>query len=366
MILSSVKITVYPKDQSLNAKWFVCYSISGGPRQKKYGKLNKLPTVDERLQEVQRLILEIESEIENPVVYSNKQVNRMVQLLTAEFESRCLFIKKKSAVTYRSVFNEYIRWLRFQHNAEDVKTLGLGKAFIKYLQKKGLSPTRINFYRETLKSFYSKSKELKHENAFEDVPKMREHRVSAKFFTKYQQMELEEQIQAVHPQLWLACKMMYFLLLRPGDELRLIKIQEINLHDQLARVTGTDAKNDKTLSVRIPDEFIADLLFLKQYPPEYYVFGSKGIPGPVAHTKKYFPDKHQAILRNLKYNTDLYKFYSWKHTGAAMYYMATKDIKGLKEQGRWHSLDMVQEYLKNIGVVDLEEIKTKFPGIGVL
>ncbi len=41
-----------------------------------------------------------------------------------------------------------------------------------------------------------------------------------------------------------------------------------------------------------------------------------------------------------------------------------KDIKALKEQGRWHSLDMVNEYLKNLGALDFDSIKADFPVLG--
>jgi len=47
-----------------------------------------------------------------------------------------------------------------------------------------------------------------------------------------------------------------------------------------------------------------------------------------------------------------------------MYYKATKDIKGLKEQGRWHSLDIVNEYLKNLGALGNEKLSKSFPSIG--
>ncbi len=364
MEASTLKINLYPKSHSLFHTWYIEYSINGGVRKKKYGRLNHLPTVTERLREADRLRKIIEEENSSEIVLSSKKVNELLDILSAQFESHALSLKKKSEQTYRSKFDEFCRWMRLYRNMEEVRRLGLATAFIKYLKAKELSATTINTYIETISMLYASSKKLKEENPFDDIKKLREYRKSAKYFSAIQQRELSIEIPNRDPQLWLACQMQYYMLLRPGTELRLLKIQEIDLDEQTARITADDAKNDYTMTVRIPDEFLPQLQFLRNYPDHYYVFGSKGVPGEIAHNKKYFPDRHQAILRQLHYNVDLYKFYSWKHTGAAMYYLATKDIKGLKEQGRWHSLDMVQEYLKNLGILDMEEVKSKFPPVG--
>lgn len=61
--------------------------------------------------------------------------------------------------------------------------------------------------------------------------------------------------------------------------------------------------------------------------------------------------------------TGRYGFYSWKHTGAVMAVKGGINIKDLQLQLRHHSLDMVNEYLKNLGVTDSERLLNHFPGI---
>lgn len=364
MKYNAVKLKVYPLDQNLSTTWFIQYRVNGGKPQKKYGALNKLATLPEKLNEVARLARLIRRESDALPDYSNKDITVQIQTLSDAFEVRKLFIKKKTIQTYQSKLEGYVRWLRTERNEQEIEKLGLGLAFLKYLQTKNLSGTTLNTYRDFLNSLYKNCKELKSENPFSEIKKFREQRVSAKYYSKNQQDILRKEITRVNPQLWLACQMSYYLLLRPGDELRLIKVEDFDLDEQMLRVSGFLSKNDKTQSVRIPDEFLKTLQFLKFIPGSYYVFGSEGRPGMTPRCKKYFPDHHIKILRRLGFNTKLYKFYSWKHTGAVMYYQQTKDLKGLKEQGRWHSLDMVEEYLKNLGVIDMEDVKTKFPSIG--
>lgn len=42
------------------------------------------------------------------------------------------------------------------------------------------------------------------------------------------------------------------------------------------------------------------------------------------------------------------------------------NIVDLKNQLRHHSLDMAQEYLKNLGVLDRVELRNNFPSLGIL
>ena len=55
--------------------------------------------------------------------------------------------------------------------------------------------------------------------------------------------------------------------------------------------------------------------------------------------------------------------YSWKHTGAVMAVKAGIHIKQLQIQLRHHSLDQVDQYLRDLGVSDLSDLARSFPGI---
>lgn len=58
-----------------------------------------------------------------------------------------------------------------------------------------------------------------------------------------------------------------------------------------------------------------------------------------------------------------YTLYSWKHTGAIQAVKAGIGVKELQIQLRHHSLDMVNQYLRQMGVWDLGQLQEKFPGL---
>jgi hypothetical protein len=363
--MQTLHYKIYPLDRDITKLWFIEYKDpSTGKRLKKYGNLKNCSSLREKLIEVDRLVAAIKEDLEltpsktNP--YPGLDIPRLVQL---KFEERSIYLKLKSISTYRTKVIEFVKWYRLNAHKPEAVSMGIGVAFIKHLKESNRSNTTVNAYRNTLKTIFRSLRKVIPENPFEDTQKLKERRKSYQYFDEDLQKELREILINENPELWLACQCQYYLLLRP-NELRTIKVGSFNLRSAHVRVEGDISKNQNTQSITIPDEFIKQLAFVYDYPPQFYLFGKDGRPGLVPHTKKYFPDKHQALLKRHKIDVRDYKFYSWKHTGAVMYYLATGDVKGLKEQGRWHSLDMVNEYLKNLGILDIARVRQNFPKIG--
>ena len=83
-------------------------------------------------------------------------------------------------------------------------------------------------------------------------------------------------------QLWLACLFQFYCFIRPGTELRLLKIFNIDFNAALITVQNTLSKNRRTETVQIPDCFMKILLEVFQlntYSSDLYVFGREGRPG---------------------------------------------------------------------------------------
>lgn len=352
-----LSVHIYPKDRDITKTWFIQYKIEGKPPLKKYGRLAKLFTVEERIKEAAKMVAEINKQFGEKA--GKKEVDPILREIQEALKIHSIYLSKKSRATYESKVKEFVIWYRKNKNTTHVEQVGIGHAFVMHLKEKNLSHTTINAYRNTIKEFWPK----RLPNPFLETFKLPESRSSYRYFDEGQQNELSRVISSSHPQLWLAIQLQYYLLLRP-NELRTIKVGSFLLDERKVCVYGENSKNRKTQYIAIPDELIPSLEFLRSLPPYFYVLGSRRRPGLACHGKKHFPDLHQQILSKLNYNTQVYKFYSWKHTGAVMYYLKTGDIKSLMEQGRWHSMDMVNEYLKNLGVMDIERIRTDFPKIG--
>jgi integrase len=164
-----------------------------------------------------------------------------------------------------------------------------------------------------------------------------------------------------NPQLWLYLAIMYYTFLRPGEEVRNLKIADIGEH--YIRVRSDDAKNRKTQYVQISrglEELIQEYK-LRDYDPELYIFTLKGRPGLKCPGDRWFYLQHAKVLDALNLKNKNYSQYSWKDTGVIALYRATKDIKLIQRMCRHSSLEQTDKYLKSLGMFLESEILESFP-----
>jgi integrase len=181
-------------------------------------------------------------------------------------------------------------------------------------------------------------------------------------------------IQAVHlkpllldikehdPQLFLACMMQYYCFIRPGRELRLLTIGDIDLQNGLITVQQDHAKNKLRQVVTMPQQLI-DLCIeygIDIADKSLFVFGNKKRfntkPISVNMLRWRFNKYREAM--NLPKN---YKFYSFKHTGASNLHMSGISMRELMDQLRHTKLEATQHYLKrHCGIVN-NRIRDNFP-----
>jgi integrase len=116
----------------------------------------------------------------------------------------------------------------------------------------------------------------------------------------------------------------------------------------------------KLLPVCIPTVFLGTLIdFINNRGQSAYLFGTDTQP----HCKNRFNKEHRRFLEKHSYNTNEYKFYSWKHTGAYIAVRAGIRTKDLQVQMRHHSLDETDKYLRQLSVSDLTDFSEKMPKI---
>ena len=133
------------------------------------------------------------------------------------------------------------------------------------------------------------------------------------------------------------------------------------MEEQKIVISGSISKNKKEQYVVIPAAFfpIVEAKILGRNPTEYLFLSSSK-----SHlSTNVMSNRHQKILKELNFDTNKHKLYSWKHTGAVMATKAGIHIKQLQVQLRHHSLDQVDMYLRQLGQNDLDELAAKFPKI---
>lgn len=185
-----------------------------------------------------------------------------------------------------------------------------------------------------------------------------------KLFTAEQASALQEDmLSSKDEQLWLFCQFAYFLFVRPGQELRLLKVGD-NL-DKQVRISSGNGKNRRTGYVDIPKVLEQSIQHynLRDYPRHHYVFTADQKPGPQAVGINYFYKRHVRYMKSHGLFGHDYDLYSWKPTGAITLYQHTKDLLRVQRHCRHSSPDQTFTYLRKHGLVFAGQNPTDFPAI---
>ncbi len=151
-------------------------------------------------------------------------------------------------------------------------------------------------------------------------------------------------------QLWLFCQFMYYVFVRPREELRHLKIGDIS--EKTIVIHYGTAKNRKTEHVMIPKplELIIEKYMLRSYPAQHYIFGKSGVPSDTPTYYHQLYRRHANILQQCGLIGKNIDMYSWKHTGVIALWKATQNIQLIREQCRHSELISTMKYLRDLGL----------------
>lgn len=339
----------------MTKRWYIRYSYKNKANRvvtgKIYNGINRGKTVPERLRLYEKIINSLNDSIE-----VQKLENEVENAFYLANESILLCLKKNSERNYSGKIKIFLAYLKKQNIS---KLIGVDKnVAVKFLSVIG--STRSN---KTYNDYvFTLSRACKlitgFDNPFKDIKKVTSQSVPKSYFQEHQIEILKKNIDN-DSQLFLCIEMIFYTLIRP-NELRLLKISDIDLITGTIQVNAENSKNKKTERVAIPNAFLSRLIDLKlhNYPSNYYLFGKDGTPSNKCWNEGYFRKKHGKVLKELGFEHN-YSLYSWKHTGAIQMVKSGIHIKYIQLQGRWHDLDQVNSYLRQLGMSDMSEIKQK-------
>jgi integrase len=354
---------IYDAKGDLGKRWYVEYYVFEGSAKKRMrAYINRGKTADERLSEAKRIIAEIQK--------GDKQVQAMPKVFikaaladSAEYLWRDLRGKTRS--TYESklkIFLSYCECNKLTYTNQ-INSLEVDKFFdyLRIVRENG--NTTLNHYRDmfsTLFAFFWEEKE----NPFNRAKLKKATPTPALYFQDHQRARLKKYISEHDAQLWRFIEFIFYCFTRPG-ELRQLKVGDVFLESGQILMRKEISKNKKDQYVSIPNTFLETLkeMDFESAAPSDYVFSGNGFFGPKMIATNKMSLHHQNILNHLKFDTTRHKLYSWKHTGAVAVVKAGIHIKQLQMQLRHHSLDQVNEYLRDLGVADLDELKNNYPTI---
>ena len=348
--------TLYPLNKDISKTWFVKYKDDAGRFLKVYGKLNSFSTVAERTVEANRIIKDILTPGEKHLINRNELVKNLSDLL----EFRRPMLAYKTYQDYFSLLKKFSLWYRNEQKTNKQICPG---SFIRFLFDNGHHKNYIHKIVAVFNRFFKDLKKsgLYRINPFEDVKVKRVKGTSKLPFSVEQKKMLQAVIGKEDPQLWFACEMEYYTYIRP-NELRLLKIADIDFNTMLIHIRAQIAKDKDSAAVVIPKQLEPKIKALQAFDADCFIFSKNGLPGGKPLSKNNFNGRHRAFTKSLGFGAR-FTFYSWVHTGIKEAAMSNLPVKQLQMQKRHYSLDMFNEYLKDLRVEDNNELRFNFPSL---
>ncbi len=307
------------------------------------------------------------------ITYSKKRkAASTVRRLLSDFLSiKKTELKKKSYLTYQSkvrIFNQFID--RKNYSEYDI-TMISNKIILDFfdflITTKGLDKTSIKNYKTILSCFfnYLLKRKLILKTPIYDIPKARKIKDHAPRPILQDDLKLLlSTIEKKDPQLYLACLMQFFCAIRPGVELRLLKIKHIDFWSQVININMLDAKVEQERTINIPDQLlqlITKTYKLQNYNKEMYIFSQDQKPGDTPLGINNFRMRFNYFRDNLELSKD-YKFYSLKHTGAGMLLDTGQiTIKDLQEHLGHTDINSTFHYIRKYKGNTTNKIRENFP-----
>ncbi len=306
-------------------------------------------------------------------VYGNeKRKNRGFNFFANEYMSSLQgAIRHDTVTTYNSKLRIFGQWLDMK-GIGDIDITGITHAILLdfwdwLINQRKLSGNSVRKYKQLLKAVFEfvKLKQIIRVNPVENLPECRRindcaprpiHEEDINTFIR----EVEERM----PQLFLVICFEYYCFLRPGCEIRLMKIDWIDWGRGVIVVPANFSKNKKQKMVTMPEPLI---LILRKYNIHkakrgLYVLAKGGQPGEQHYGKNYFRYNFAKIRKALDMPHD-YKLYSWKHTGNIRALEAGIPQMEIMDQNGHSSLEVTNNYIRNRVRRVSTQIQKAFPSI---
>jgi integrase len=283
-------------------------------------------------------------------------------------------LSKDSVDTYKSRYRTLGNWL----HANDLSMYDLSaitneimKRFFEFLKnERKLCAHTYESYRSLLYNLFEfalKKGGISYNPVYDIPENWRVVDCGAERIVKDDLDKLMAAIDSCSPQVGLACRFEYYCGMRPGYEIRLLKIGDIEFRKSFSRVvvTSENSKTGRLRKVVVPNvflEYLEKVWHLETYDKELYVFGRNGAPGVLPLGKNTLRDRFNRIKNKLGLPA-YYKFYSMKHTGAVTLAELRVPIIDIRDHLGHTKIETTEIYLKRLGFNESNIIKNDFPEI---
>ena len=279
-------------------------------------------------------------------------------------------LRHRTYINHKGKINAFNEWL-IKHNLQDTplrkfSNENLSDFFVHLVKENKLDKPTCQKYFLVLRSMWKFAVKNKEADflPFENItfpPKGKD--CSAKRIPERDRELLLTEMKKRDSQLYLACMFEYYCAIRPGNELRLLKVKDIDFKSGVVYISADRAKSGRGEFITMPKQMVS---LCKEYRidkanPEFYIFGTKRIPGSQNISVNMLSYRFNKIRDSLKLSKE-YKLYSMKHTGCT----ALSDAKIVSSVEMMHhfrhtKLDVMLHYIKKHGGMINSDIRDFFP-----
>lgn len=152
--------------------------------------------------------------------------------------------------------------------------------------------------------------------------------------------------------LHLCALLMFGCLLRPHQEIRLLKRKHFNEDLTTITLSGNENKSRKIRRVNVPG-YVRDVLLkfeVQQLKPEQNIFTAQDAPFNESYFNTMWSKCKQVLIKNEVITRDQ-TLYSFRHTAAISLYQQTKDPYVVQRALQHSSLSTSLTYLRSLGIL---------------
>lgn len=379
-------------------KWFVYYSVKDPrtgkmKRFKTYKELNKFKVSDKRYAKGVEIINELSGKLksgwspfldDSSVIYADQLKYKNISEIYGEMrtsntsfrfyankylESRTRIDQGGTLATYQSKLRIFSEWIEANYGEVDLCAV-TNKVVLRFfseflISKRELANKTIRCFKQIISKVFDLAVEERKimANPVYNIPRGYDKDQAPRPIASFDIQKFRNTIGKQDPQLWMAIEFETYCFLRPGKELRLLKIRDIDFARGLINVDRFRSKTNRERFATIPEHFlikIREVYNLHRCNRDYYVFGKGSKPGPEFLGKNNLKNRFN-LFREMLNMPDEYKLYSWKHTGNSLALDSNISMYALRDQNGHSSIQITEIYTKNkLGTIS-REIKDKFP-----
>jgi len=376
------KLATLPQVKVSKGVWYLYFSVRNPQTnkmkpQKIYGGFKNCKNEHERIEHGKELVIEYTRKLkagwspffdsENCIYSDQLQYHNYIErfntqrkaskntrfFLNQYLDIRKPGLKQKTYSTYVSKLRIFCDWLDFKLLGEfditEIKNRHILDFFKFLISERKLDKRSIEKYQQIINDYFrylQKSGFITENPVFDIVKPPKTKDMAARPITRRDLKKLLNLIKESDPQLYLACMFQYYLALRPGQELRKLKVKDINLSNNTVIVTDESAKTTRrTIDMSEDLVQLCHHFNIQNYNTEFFIFGRDHTPGPETLGQNNLRNRFNKYRDQLNLNKT-YKFYSMKHTGGGMLLESGRTLEELRAHFGHTSILSTDHYVK--------------------